>query len=190
MARIEGSDGADNRSGTAGADEFAMRGGADVARGLGGNDLMHGGGGNDILYGGDGADRLFGDTGRDELYGGPGADTLVGGPGIDRLTGGAGADKFEFNAVLGADQFDYITDFNRAADIIDLRDIDANWNVAGNQSYHFIGENVLTGRAGELGYQSHDGISFVFGDNDGDGQVDFKIWFTTEINFTASDFLL
>ena len=191
MARIQGTNGADNRSGTAGADDFAMMDGADTARGLGGNDVMHGGAGNDTLYGGDGADSLFGDSGADQLYGGDGRDMLTGGTGGDRLHGGAGADTFRFDAALGwGSPSDIIDDFSRAEDVIDLRGIDANWNAAGDQAYRWLAGGELTGHAGELTYQIvADASVWVYGDNDGDARIDFQIFLNGDRAMSANDFL-
>lgn len=191
MARIEGTNGADNRSGTAGADEFAMKDGDDVARGLGGADVMYGGGGDDILYGGDGGDSLIGGAGSDKLYGGAGRDMLTGGTGGDRLHGGADADTFRFDAALGwGAPSDIIDDFNRAEDIIDLRGIDANWNAAGDQAYRWLAGGEFTGRAGELTYQIvADAYVWVYGDNDGDARIDFQIYIDGDRAMSANDFL-
>jgi Ca2+-binding RTX toxin-like protein len=93
------------------------------------NRVQTGTSGNDSLVGTEGADTLQGLAGADSLSGGAGDDKLDGGAGADTLTGGAGADTFVFASRLdsyrnyntgGANLGDRITDFNVAADKIDL----------------------------------------------------------------------
>jgi Ca2+-binding RTX toxin-like protein len=101
---------------------------------------INGGAGNDTLIGGQGADQLFG---------GDGNDVLIGGAGVDHLSGGAGQDTFVFTGAslaaldtgVGANR-DVIQDFS--ADVIDLHQIDANVNAAGDQAFSFIGTNAFT----------------------------------------------
>lgn len=153
-----------------------INGGAsnDELRGFGGNDLINGGDGNDKLYGadgmdglfgGDGNDRLYGDAGNDRLDGGAGNDRLlgglgddriVGGQGIDNVYGGRGADTFVFNKMSDVGtydpslpiSFDIIRDFvHGQGDLINLKGIDANATVAGNQAFQFIGSAASTENA-------------------------------------------
>lgn len=74
----------------------------------------------DNLFGGAGNDLLVGGGGNDVLDGGTGNDMLIGGYGNDTLTGGAGQDRFVFNAPLGWDHADTITDFTVGEDKIVL----------------------------------------------------------------------
>ena len=88
-----------------------------------GNDTINGGAGNDVIYG---------QEGNDTIDGGAGDDLISGGTGRDVLTGGTGTDTFVFNAgesratVGGSNDngtitgHDRITDFNTAADILNL----------------------------------------------------------------------
>ncbi|MET0275048.1 MAG: hypothetical protein ABW360_18830 [Phenylobacterium sp.] len=200
MARINGTDGADDRHGTDGADQFYMADGNDVAAGWAGNDLMFGGGGRDTLSGGAGNDTLDGGAGQDELRGGAGADVLRAGEGDgSAMWGGAGSDRFDFDSVNMMMQPgqskapDQINDFSDG-DRIDLRDIDANWNRAGDQAFHLVSGGEFTGQAGELilhAYQIY-GAWFVdvMGDVDGDRQFDLMINLQGYHALTASDFLL
>jgi len=69
------------------------------------------------------ADTITGGDLADTISGGGGADVITGGAGADVLTGGAGADTFVFAAgatgTPSATNFDTITDFNTASDIVD-----------------------------------------------------------------------
>ncbi|MFM9935164.1 MAG: calcium-binding protein [Novosphingobium sp.] len=153
-----------------------INGGAsnDELRGFGGNDLINGGDGNDKLYGADGVDRLFGGNGEDRLYGdagkdrldggagndrllgGLGDDRIIGGKGVDNVYGGRGADTFIFNKISDVGtydpslpiSFDIIRDFiHEQGDLIDLKGIDANATMAGNQAFQFIGNAAFTENA-------------------------------------------
>jgi len=138
---------------------------------------------------------MTGNTGDNALIGGAGNDKLTGGIGADRLTGGLGADTFVFNstgesmpAIAGRD---VILDFNHAqADRIDLRLIDAQTDVAGNQAFHFIGTGAFTHHSGELHYLAQNGTVYVSGDIDGNGTADFMVQFSHLTSIAATDFLL
>jgi Ca2+-binding RTX toxin-like protein len=126
--------GASNMDGTGNNLRNVINGnaGANVLVGLGDSDTLNGGMGNDTLVGG--ADN-------DILDGGADSDTLIGGVGMDWLVGGLGVDQFVLNfakeSLLGAP--DAIIDFagngDFAGDVIDLRGIDANVFVAGDQPF-------------------------------------------------------
>jgi serralysin len=69
------------------------------------------------------ANVITGNAGINTLNGGSNNDTLNGGLGNDTLIGGSGSDKFLFNSALNATtNLDTITDFNVAADTIQLDD--------------------------------------------------------------------
>jgi Ca2+-binding RTX toxin-like protein len=145
------------------------------------------------LNGLDGADRLVGLAGRDDLLGGGGDDILNGGGGADRLSGGAGADVFVFdrgNAPVPA-AIDAITDFSHdAGDRIDLRKIDANAGIAGDQGFTFIGKGAFTGAAGELRYILTDSGLTIEGDVDGDAMAEILIRLDGTSQIVAADVLL
>jgi serralysin len=149
--------------------------------------------GNDALTGSAIADNLNGYAGNDTILGGAGNDTLTGGAGLDLLTGGSGKDIFDFNLVsdstLGATA-DSIKDFSRVdLDKIDLSTIDANFNLAGNQAFVFIGNDVtFNNTPGELRFESAN--NFVSGDINGDGIADFQIELTGITLVNSSDFIL
>lgn len=168
---------------------------ADVIRGSNdGRNVIGGGAGDDNIYGLDGNDILGGGDGDDYLNGGAGADKLAGEEGRDLLAGGAGADIFDFNRLRDSsvgDGSDHIRDFSTVeGDRIDLRTIDANATLPGNQDFSFIGNQALTKHAGELHTVSAGGATIVEGDVDGDGHADFQIVLDKIVSLGADDFLL
>ncbi|BCH33356.1 hypothetical protein MesoLjLc_52860 [Mesorhizobium sp. L-8-10] len=145
---------------------------------------------NNTIVGNCGANVLLGLGGNDVLFGGAGNDLLRGGAGRDLLNGGAGADRFDFDLVadsaVGAGR-DAIYGFSRwQGDRIDLLDIDANVNLAGDQAFAFIGRHGFTGAAGQLRFAG----GVVSGDVDGDRVADFQIQVHSVSTLTATDFLL
>jgi Ca2+-binding RTX toxin-like protein len=173
---------------------------------------------NDVLTGNSGNNVLNGGFGDDVINAGAGNDTIVGGYGRDVLTGGTGSDTFVFNgethlqwhssggvATVTAyevtdsswdvSKADVITDFEQGSDHIDLRGIDANITVSGDQAFTFIGTSQFTGHAGELHeyFWGYNGAHVVQGDVDGDGDADFSIvvqGLDPQTHVNASDFLL
>jgi serralysin len=143
---------------------------------------------NNSLYGQGGDDKLNGRGGNDRLYGSGGNDKIIGGTGKDALVGGAGADVFDFDSrketLPGA--WDTIRDFLRGADHIDLRTIDANTLVGGNQAFSFIGKSGFTGKAGQLKF----GGGVLSGDINGDTVADFQINVSGRSVLSKSDFYL
>ncbi|MBS0166535.1 MAG: calcium-binding protein [Nitrospira sp.] len=162
-----------------------------------GSSVLNGGTGDDKLYGGDGGDTLNGGDGNDILSsGGYGGTAMNGGAGNDmlycsegglnRVNGGTGADTLYANIAGGSDDiFDYnsvsdspsgtgrdvIHNFNAEDDVghdqIDLRDIDANTLVAGNQAFIWGGSFS----AGHLRYVG----GVLQGNTDGDTAAEFEI---------------
>lgn len=156
---------------------------------------VRGSSGSDLLIGATNGSRITGWEGNDTIIGGAGNDTIIGGAGYDLLTGGGGADVFVFNAVQhlgkpGVPGHDIITDFQQGIDIIDLSGIDADWNVAGNQAFTFVGDGPHGGAGGTLRYLKAGGNTFIYGDVDADGAGDFTIRLAGLFDLTASDFIL
>ena len=146
------------------------------------------------LGGSQNADTLIGNAGANMLQGWGGNDLLRGAAGKDTLTGGAGADRFVFiasgDSVVGANA-DRITDFSRAQlDKVDLAAIDANWAVAGNQGFSFIGSGAFARHAGELRFTVGGGVTTIAGDLNGDGVSDVHIVLNGTVALQASDFTL
>jgi Ca2+-binding RTX toxin-like protein len=65
----------------------------------------------EYVSGDSGDDVVEGRGGDDWLVGGWGRDTLSGGAGNDLLTGGDESDRFVFDAAIGPDNLDHVTDF-------------------------------------------------------------------------------
>jgi serralysin len=160
--------------------------------GSSGDNVLNGAGGNDTLQGFGGNDRLIGGAGADTLEGGAGRDILTGGP-----SGSSELDTFVFTKLsdsgVKASTRDVITDFISAgpdADIIDLAQIDANGNAAGEGAFSFIGFNHFSGARGELREAFVKGNTIVSGDVDGDGHADFSIALKGNFVLSGADFFL
>ena len=100
-----------------------------------------------LTFSGSGPSLGEGNALANQITGGSGADTLIGGLGADTITGAGGADVFVVRSVAesvaGAGR-DVITDFAVGTDRIDLRAIDANPLIAGDQAFAFVGTAVFT----------------------------------------------
>lgn len=147
------------------------------------------------VLGGVGNDKIYGGSANDILRGESGNDSILGGVGADNLYGGAGADMFIYRSVKDSIRDkagrDTVFDFNRAeGDKFDLRDIDANTKLAGNQAFKFIGGANFTKHAGELQDYSNSSGHYLRADVNGDGIPDFSIKIETSSVFAKADFLL
>ena len=189
--------GADNDEidGGPGKDQIWGGTGLDILSGGSGHDTIHGGEDADSIDGGAGVDTLNGDGGndiilggfgRDTIDGGDGDDTIEGGAAADYVTGGSGADTFVFGVGdfvgNGPANIDIITDFSQAeGDLIDLSAV---------ASFAFVGEAEFSGTGAELRYVNNGGLTFLYGDIDGDGAADFGIRILQDLEMQASDFVL
>jgi serralysin len=151
-------------------------------------DTLRGNGGANQITGGSSSDMLYGRSGNDVLDGGSGSDKLYGQGGKDVLIGGSGGDAFVFQASNESrgSSIDLIRDFRRSSDHIDLRGIDANTKVAGDQAFTFIGKTAFHGKAGELRFADR----LVSGDTNGDAVADFKIGIEGLSVLSKGDFYL
>lgn len=191
--RIMGGAGADLIYGNEGDDSLFGGGDADVLNGNVGEDVLSGARGHDLLQGGDDADQLMGGAENDTLYGEAGDDVLTGGRGRDSLFGGADVDTFIFltlgDSGTATTARDYIVDFQRGVEVIDLRAIDA---VTGgvDDAFTFIGALAFSLTAGELRHRVSGAITIVEGDVNGDGVADFAIGINGTTAMSVRDFLL
>lgn len=187
---LNGSSGDDTIFGNTGNDQLLGKSGDDVLVGGQGADLLFGGADNDDLSGSEGDDKLFGGLGDDILFGGEGNDRLVGGEGNDMLIGGLGADQFVFQRCQSGDfGFDTILDFEIGADLINLKDIDANSGTWGNDAFNFISTAAFSGTAGELRLEHVANGIVIQGDVDGDGVADLQILVEGVDDLQATDFI-
>jgi len=178
----------DTLIGGTGKDYMNGGSGIDLLIGESGNDTLEGGSQNDTLYGDDGKDNLQGQSGKDHLFGGDGKDSLYGGTGKDILEGGAGEDKlyggddtvkdvFVFNTIADSEtgfSNDHIYDFISQIDKVDLSAIDANVNLAGDQTFGLSLQNEASANAVWLVDKFGDDW-LVRGDVDGDAKHDFQV---------------
>ena len=144
---VHGAAGNDSLTGSGGPDIIFGRGAEDILAGLAGNDHLIGGDGRDALLGMRGDDKLAGATGGDNLRGGSGADVLVGGAGVDRIAAGLDddGDLIVYGSKAALMAADRIFQFDRKSgaaeavwDRIDLRSIDADGAIAGDQAFRFV----------------------------------------------------
>jgi Ca2+-binding RTX toxin-like protein len=165
------------------------------ASGLGNglNNSLLGNDGKNSLRGGDGDDLINGQAGNDRLFGGAGDDVLVGAQGADWLVGDGGADIFVFKTPGGTAPGapDTLVDFSPIeGDRIDLREMDADTTLAGDQAFT-LGGSVFSGLTGDLIQTLDDaGRPVLRGDINGDAVADFEIRLSGGPVLTASDFLL
>lgn len=142
--------------------------------------------------------QITGNSANNVLSGLNGNDLLRGGLGADLLSGGSGNDTFDYNALsdspagAGRDVIqDFRGNFDFEVDRIDLRDIDGNGLLAGNQAFSWIGSNSFTA-AGQLRYSSITGI--LQGNTDADAAPEFEIQLiggpVLTVNSIVSDILL
>ncbi|MBX3327328.1 MAG: calcium-binding protein [Nitrospira sp.] len=164
--------------------------GDDRIDGRAGNDRLQGYQGNDVLIGGDGNDRLDGGSGNDTLIGGAGNDRLMGEGGADTLTSGLGQNVFVYNAVSDSPAGggrDIITDFASFYDDIDLRGVDADATLGGNQAFTFIGSlPFISFSPGELRYSG----GVLQGNTDNDAAAEFEVVLSNAPSLSVTDLLL
>jgi Ca2+-binding RTX toxin-like protein len=147
---------------------------------------LDGNAGANSLDGGEGNDSLYGLDGNDTLIGGAGEDLLEGDLGADSITGGLGADRFVYRIAAEASG-DVIADFSVAqGDRIDLRPIDANPGLSGNQAFAWIGDTEFGHVAGQLRFAS----GMLEGDVNGDSVADFQIGLSGVASLSAANIWL
>jgi Ca2+-binding RTX toxin-like protein len=142
---------------------------------------------------------ITGNSGNNILDGGTGADSLIGGTGSDLLYGGADSvrDVFIFNSIAESKTGsirDKVYDFRTTVDDLDLRGIDANTRVSGNQEFSF---STTTAKANSVWYKTAnlDGNTktkeiIVYGDVNGDAKADFEIGLMGATSLIKGDLIL
>lgn len=136
--------------------------------------------------------QLTGNIGDNRLDGKDGNDKLIGGFGADNLYGGTGADSFIFKNVSDSTLAarDKIYDFSRVGgDKIDLSGIDTDAATDGDQAFTFIGTSLFSKTAGELRHVKQSD-TYIYGDVNGDGAIDFSIRLDDAIDMKSTDFIL
>lgn len=138
------------------------------------------------LIGRQGNDVLIGDLGNDRIRGGVGNDLLLGGRGSDTLKGGPGNDRYVFEQA--SDSAPGLRDrvYFGQGDRFDLRAIDANINLDGQQTFQFINNASFTGIAGELRASR----SVLQADLNGDAVADFSVQLHSGIRLSAANLML
>ena len=120
-------------------------------------------------------------TGNDTVDAGAGDDIVTPGRGADTVTLGAGVDTVVYTSVLDspASAPDLVVDFKSGQDLLDLKQVDANVLVAGDQDFNFIFGNAFSKTAAELRIDANTGR--LEGDVDGDALADFVVQFGSEL---------
>ena len=146
---------------------------------------------------------MRGNAAKNSLFGGGGEDTLRGGNGNDHIRGGADADSLFGNS--GKDQFiyrhladltalneDQIVDFTHGLDKINVRAIDADNTVAGNQAFDFlVAEGDDFTHAGQLRFTHVAGNdTLIEASTDNDAEAELSILLKVNVDMTAVDFIL
>ena len=167
----------------------------------------------DTLTGNGGANTLIGGAGNDGLKGQGGADILNGGKGVDALYGGADAQTDTFVFLAGdsgtkAGALDRIYDFrsdtnptkgarSAGSDLIDLRGIDGDLDLRGDQKLRFVDSFTKAASGQPDGQVSVVPVgtgaaktSLVQIDWNGDSRVDMSFEVMRVAKLTADDFLL
>ena len=140
-------------------------------------------------------DSVYGNSAANAINGGAGNDVIKGYAGNDTLTGGSGSDTFNFNTALNAaTNVDTITDFNVAADTIQLDDAIFTVLAVGTLAAAAFAANG-TGLAGDSSdriiYETDTGKLFY--DRDGSGVSFDGIQFakvSTGLSLTNADFMV
>jgi uncharacterized protein (TIGR01370 family) len=196
---ITGTRHSDAMDGGGGSDYISGMRGSDTLHGGAGDDVVLGGSGSDTLYGDAGSDYVFGESGNDTLNGGSGNDVLIGGSGADILIGSLGADRMVFKLIddtgNSASTRDIIMDFDPTMDRIDVSQMDANADIAGNQAFTLLATpGAAFTAAGQLHlvYTTVNGVAhtIVEGNVNKALGADFQIDLVGHIKPAADDFLL
>lgn len=158
-------------------------------------DVMFGTG-NDVYRGVQGRviGVVNGDEGNDTFLGGRRIDSFQGDEGRDVMTGGRNADQFIYkllgDSTVAQGGRDFIRDFGKGADRIDLQALDALQSTVDDDAFTFIGKDAFSAEEGELRYVFLGGKTLIQGDVDGDGSADFAIELKGRHTLSETDFVL
>ena len=147
------------------------------------------------LTGSDFNDILNGDSSGNVINGGTGYDTIKGYGGNDTLSGGVGKDNFVFNAALdGSTNVDTITDFNVAADTMQLDNAFFTALTATGALAASAFKDIANGSkdaSDRIIYNSDTGNLYYDADGSGDafGNVKFAT-LANQADLTAADFVV
>jgi Ca2+-binding RTX toxin-like protein len=165
-----------------------ISGKADVhVYGQDGDDLIRiTGNAQSLVSGGAGDDRIVFDTKSNNYLtnstGGAGNDVFVAGLSMDTFGGGAGADVFVFGSAAKASG-DQIVGFRHGVDRIDLSRF--------MEDATFVGAKKFSGDGPEIRFATDkQDFTYLSGDVNGDGKVDWKVLVTSNGAVTASDLIL
>ncbi len=151
-----------------------------------GSTISNSNSGSTTLYGSSGAE-LFGSEASSET-------NFVGGYGRQLTFGGRGANIFTYLSPADSTSADpdFVYSFDRAKDVIDLSNIDADMTAAGVQSFTFIGTNAFTSAGAEVRYQLNtaNDTTLVQATLAGDTAPDLQIQIFGLVPLTASNFAL
>lgn len=163
--------------------------GAAVADGTG-NDLAN------IIVGNEAANIVSGRDGNDVLSGGGGADQIDGGLGADIMTGGEGNDRFIFRSAaeiggVAGQSSDFITDFQKGSDKIDLSRLDALPETVANDAFTFVGTAALTA-VGQVHYVQDvaANVTYIEAMITGTDGPDFQLVVAGLHSFTTTDIVV
>jgi hypothetical protein len=158
---ISGTEARDQLTGTAAAETILARGGSDFVNAGGGNDTLDGGAGKDWMAG-QGGDDVYVFSSVAEIGKGSSRDVLnAWGEGLN----------------------------GRGNDTIDLRALDANTAVTGDQAFSWLGTGDFTGKAGELRAYFDGTNTIVEGTVNADTTADFQIEISGKVTLATNDFL-
>lgn len=177
----------------AGLENLTLIGAASSGTGNAAANALRGNARDNALSGLGGADALDGAAGDDALEGGSGADLFVGGSGADTMTTAADGlrDIFRFDSLqdsgVTAATRDEILGFVIGEDRLDLRSIDADAALSGDQRFSLV--DAFTRATGEVKL-TYSGVStLVQIDGDTDSAIDMTIR-VVGVHLTGADLFL
>jgi Ca2+-binding RTX toxin-like protein len=188
---LEGGAGDDVLEGGAGSDTacFVLGMNAGVVADLASGTAQGGYVGNDLLAG---IENLQGSFRDDRVAGDKRANALEGAGGADMLEGRGGADRFvygqDYDSRPAADR---ILDFShKQGDRIDLRGVDADRQVTGDQTFTFIGQGQFNG-VGQVRFFQQDGDTIIEANTtDATAGAEMRIVLDPLVSLQAGDFFL